>query len=122
MTVSNVGGLAFVVAVLCLFLVGTLQPIALSVSRRQGFPGMSTVAEIRIPRHAENREACVTLSAGGELEDQSCWELTAHSSPVFRRTWKGLAGGQHVAQARLLRGRETWFSNVVELHVADEEP
>ncbi len=96
----------------------SLQPVSLSVNKRQGFPPLTVQAEIRIPRHSENREACVTLH--GPIEDQSCWELTIDSSPVFTRKWSGLWGGNYIAQARLLRGRETLFSQAVSITVAED--
>lgn len=110
--------LAFSYLVLYLLAVLALKPITLTVSRRQSFAPMTTTAEIRIPRHAENREACVVLS--GPVEDLSCWELSVDSSPLFHRRWSDLQAGRYIAQARLLRGRDTWFSNTVELYVAGE--
>ena len=98
-------------------LLWSLQPISLSVDKRIGFPPLTVTAEIRIPRHAENRAACVSLV--GPVEDQSCWDLSLESSPVFRRTWSRLWEGRYFAQARLLRGRATYFSTTAAIVVAE---
>lgn len=107
-------------AILFLLSASAPPPIGLLVAKRLGLEPMDTVAEIRIPRHADNRAACVTLN--GPLPNESCWDLSDGSAPVFTRTWTGLVAGHYRAQARLLRGRDVLFSNAVELTVLGEEP
>lgn len=98
-----------------------LQPVRLSVSKRQSFAPLVTTAQIVVPRHSENRELCVYLYYGGIQEDKGCWDLSADSSPVFNRTWKVWEPGRHFGLAQLSRGRDTYSSNVVEVVVVEGE-
>lgn len=96
-----------------------VQPVTLHLSRVAGFEPLTTNVEIRIPRNAENREACVTLS--GDTYPLACWDLDVNSSPVFTRVWKNLPAGGYRAQAAIRRSGGWLHSNVVLLRVAGEE-
>lgn len=108
---------------LVFYALASLQPVSLSVDKRQCFEPCRTKAEVRIPRNVENREVCVLLMIGGMPDpiDRGCWDVSGDSSPVFQRSWANLSAGRYFGQARLSRGRDTYFSNTVELTVIGDE-
>lgn len=118
MNASNAACLATAFLVLYVLASAAVQPITLRVERVAGFEPLTTRVEIRIPRNAENREACVSLS---DIYPLACWDLDANSAPVFSRVWKNLPAGGYRAQAALRRSGGWLQSNVVFVRVAGEE-
>lgn len=120
MNAVNTCGMATVF--LCVYVLASagVKPITMKVSRMQGFEPMTTQVEIRIPRRAENRQACVSLMGPKEYP-LACWDLDIGSAPIFTRTWSDLPAGGYRAQAYLRRTDGSFYSNVILLRVAGEE-
>ena len=92
------------------------DPIRVRLSRQVLMAPGTVRAEIWIPRHAENRHACLLLD--GPVHFFSCWDLAGTASPpVFDRWWYGLEAGTYRAQARLDRGPQMIYSPIVDLTV-----
>lgn len=96
-----------------------LPPIGLRVSQLVGFPPLTILASIQIPRHADNLVACVTLD--GTMFLDGCWQLDGEHSPVvFARRWIDLPSGEYRGQARLQRGRKVLYSNILTIRVVGD--
>ena len=93
-------------------------PIALRLSSRIGFAPLTVRAEIRIPRHPDNRAACVTLD--GTMLFESCWQIDGEHSPVtVSKWWHDLPGGHYAARARVQRGTQIAYSQIQEFTVLE---
>lgn len=85
-----------------------MAPIRLSVDKQLGFPPFTTTATVSIPKHADNREACLVVTLDG-VPSSSCWPLNgAHDTVQFQRTMKRLGPGRHHFVATLRRS-SGWF-------------
>lgn len=98
----------------------SVRPVSLTVSQFVGFAPMTVRAEIRLRRHAENRMACVELDGAMYLDD--CWSLDGQKAQtVFTRWWQDLPSGDYRGQARLQRGSDVFYSNVMQVKVLGDE-
>lgn len=94
-------------------------PIALRLSARVGFAPMTVRADVRIPKHPDNRAACLTLE--GTMSYESCWQLDGGNSPTLvSKWWHDLPGGHYAARARVQRGTTIAYSAVQDLRVIEE--
>ena len=92
-----------------------VNPLGQSV--RVGFAPLSVRADVRIPRHPDNRAACVTLD--GTMLFESCWQIDEQSPITISKWWHDLPGGHYAARARVQRGTQVAYSQVLELTVLE---
>ena len=94
-------------------------PIALHVRVTNRRPPAHAVAEVRIPRHVDNRAGCVRVE--GPKMTEGCWTMAGENEPaLFPRPLIDLPGGEYIAQARLWRAQQTIDSNVVRFTILGE--
>ena len=105
---------------LLLLTLAAVSPVTLSLDRRLGFAPLSITVDVHIPRHIDNRAACVAI--GGAKTENSCWQLEGDQEPrtVFTRYWLGLPAGRYVAGAWLERRTETIRTPLYEITVLGE--
>ena len=93
-------------------------PVALTLSSRVGFAPLTIRADVRVPKHPDNRAACVTLE--GTMSYESCWQVDGEHAPsLVSKWWHDLPGGQYAARARVQRGTQIAYSQVLELTVLE---
>ena len=95
------------------------DPVALRLSSHVGFAPLTVRADVRIPKHPDNRAACVTLD--GAMFYESCWQVDGDKSPTLAsKWWHDLPGGHYAARARVQRRTQIAYSQIQELTVLSE--
>ena len=111
------GGLSLLGAVLVLALTGAPAAITVRLSARYAHAPAEIRAEVHIPRHPDNRAACLTLE--GPYREEGCWPMAGMAAPpLFSRVWRNLPAGEYLSRARLQRAdASVRDSNLVNLTV-----
>jgi hypothetical protein len=108
-------------AAIALSITAAAPPVALTIQQPMGAAPFYTRARVSIPRHPDNRYACLswTQVQGGQEGRTSCWEVAGEDAPLTHwHELKALSSGKWEVVAYVLRNDESnLFSNRITLRV-----
>lgn len=94
-------------------------PVAVSSRLTVAFAPADITFRVVIPRHPDNREACLNLAVDG-VTISSCWTLSGETDRVeFYRTHRHLSAGVYGIVANVRRDHGWIMSKAIKLVVYD---
>lgn len=100
-------------------IVRCLSPIRIEPSTTVGFAPLTVDVRVVVPRHEDNREACLVTVLQG-VSSASCWTLNGAQEQVeWHRVLRRLGAGDYTLVGQLRRSSESFLTTPVHVSVVD---